>query len=233
MIIVLFIIAGLVLFAILWMANKAILSAVAGERIHPAFQRIFPAVEFLLWFLYLLWALRGIFSDWHFYNILMSAVIISIIIGVGWFIARDFLAGIVLKSEMPFQTNQYISIAQTAGTLKRFGYRSLVIETDSGQIVKIPYSRLTNEIITCQNNSEGLKGYETTVTVSSSKEKDDTTWLISKKIMLLPWTMPAKKPIVKLLDESSGPENKYLVKFFAANSDHASKISQHIKEHFK
>ncbi len=231
--VVLYIIAGFVLFTILWLANKAIQSAVAAEKIHPAFQRVFPVAEFLLWFLYLLWALRGIFSHWHFYNILMYAVIIAIIIGIGWFIAKDFIAGIVLKSEVPFKTGQYIGFLQTSGILKNLGYRSLEIETDVGQRIKIPYSRLTGEVITCQPNPDGVKGYETIITLQKNLKNEDVYELIVKRAMLLPWTIPVKKPTVKLLDNENEPEKRYLVKYFAVNPRHAERISQHIKEYFK
>ncbi len=233
MAIALYIIAGFALFVILWLANKAIQSAVVGEKIHPVFQRVFPAVEFLLWFLYLLWALRGVFRHYHFYDILMYAVIISIIIGIGWFVVRDFIAGIVLKSEMPFQINQHISLPKTAGKLKKLGYRSLEIETDDGKLMKIPYSSLTGEIITCQPAPDRLKRYETTVTIESSAGKEDACDMIAKKIMLLPWTIPVKKPTVEPLDNENEPGERYLVKYFAVNSRHAARISQHIKEYFK
>lgn len=226
-----YIITGFALFAILWLVNKAIQSAIANNRIHQLFQRILPVVEFSLWFLYIIWALNGIFSHWGFYDILMYAVIISIIIGIGWFIAKDFIAGVVLKSELPFQTNQHISLPQTEGKLKKLGYRSLEIETESGQIVKIPYSRLTNEIITCQSNPEGLKFYETTIKLESSRKKEDICDLITEKIMLLPWTIPSKKPTIKPLNDKDQQAERYLIKFFAANPRHAEKISHYIKEY--
>lgn len=227
-----YIISGFILFAVLRITDKIMHSGLVYNKVHPLVLRVFPVLEFVLWFLYLFWALSGIFSHWDYYNILMHSVIIAVIIILAWFIIKDFVAGIVLKAEMPFHIGQNISLPGIEGKLKKLGFRSLEIEKNDGQSTKVPYSKLTGEMITCQSKSESSKGYETTVSLKSSINDEKACELIKKKLMLLPWALPSKKPYIELLEDKDKSKKTYLVKYFAINNQHAVKISQNLKSFF-
>ena len=69
------------------------------EKIKIIFLRLFPVIEMILWFAYAFWASHQLFKDLPVYPLLAGTMIIVRVIIFGWYLLRDFISGILLKSE--------------------------------------------------------------------------------------------------------------------------------------
>jgi small-conductance mechanosensitive channel len=151
---------------------------------------------------------------------------------LGWYFLRDFVSGIILKTEIPFEINQRIKIPQAEGILRKMSYRSIDVETDQGGLVKIPYSQLTTNAINLQNIDKSMLGNETQLRLKSSLPIQDVKDKIVKSILLLPWASINREPQIKVIEQSE-EYNTFVVIFYSISNRHAAYICQHLKNYFE
>ncbi|PKP38993.1 MAG: hypothetical protein CVT98_03820 [Bacteroidetes bacterium HGW-Bacteroidetes-15] len=210
-----------------------LLNSIPAQRnIHKFMLRIFPLVEFIIWIAFSIWVLNSLFSESSYYGVLISAAAGSLVLIFGWYFLRDFVSGIILKTEIPFEINQRITIPHAEGILRKTGYRSIEIETDQGGLVKIPYSQLTSNAINLQNVDESMQGNETKLRLKSTLPIQDVKDKIVKSILLLPWSSINRDPQIKVIEQND-EYNTFLVNFYSISNRHASYICQHLKNYFE
>lgn len=220
------------IFLVLRLLYRLLNTIVASKKIHRFIHRVFPLLEFTIWITFSLWVLNRLFSDTSFYLILMAAVIGSLVLIIGWYFLRDFVAGIILKTEILFEIKQRVKTPQAEGILRKTGYRSIEIETDQGELVKIPYSRLTTNAIYLQNKDESSLGHEVVLKVKSNIPIQEFKDNVINEILLLPWSSINKEPKVKVIEQND-EYNTFLINYYSISSRHASLIAQHLKQTFK
>ena len=86
------------------------------QKIRLAFLRVFPLVEIVIWSSFVFWSLGQLFKDLAVYPLLTGSMVIAIVVIVGWYLLRDFIAGIILKAENAFEPGQKINSAAGSGT---------------------------------------------------------------------------------------------------------------------
>jgi len=218
---------AIALFAALRFTIRLIKSLSAHKNVKRILLRTFPLVEFVIWLGFGFWVLSQAYSDSEYYHLLISAAAGSLVLIVGWYFLRDFIAGIILKTEIPFENNQHIRTSQEEGTLKKLGYRSIEIESSNGELVKIPFSQLATNSIHLQNIDETMQGHETIVNISSKVPIQEAKDHLTREILLLPWASITHQPIIKIIEQGS-EMNTYKVHFHSISDRHAAYISQHI-----
>ena len=219
---------ALVLFAILRLSSRIIQSLAGKNFIHKVLLRIFPLVEFAIWLGFSLWALSRAFSSYPYYHLLILLGIGCLVLIASWYFLRDFVAGIILKTEIPFAKNQKIKVLQTEGILKKLGYRTLEIESNNGEVVKIPYSQLAISSINIQSSNDGMQGYEVIIKVHSSIPIQEVKDKVSSAVLLTPWASMVQAPNVQLLKQHER-ESEYSVHFHSLSERHAAHISHFLQ----
>ncbi|MBS4061047.1 MAG: mechanosensitive ion channel [Bacteroidetes bacterium] len=229
---IIYFILAFVLFLALRFISRLASSVPAKKNIHKFLLRAFPMVEFVIWLAFGLWIINYFFKENSFYGILVSIAAGSLIILLGWYFLRDFVAGIILKTEIAFEVNQRIKTSQYEGILRKMGYRSIEIESESGEQVKIPYGMITANAIVLQNLDESIHGSETSLRVSALVPVQEMKDRISKEILLLPWSSINHEPIIRL-SQQEATFNTFLVHFYSISNKHTSYICQHLKSTFE
>lgn len=120
---------------------------IGKPKTRKIFLKIFPVVQMFLWFAFAFWAFDQLFIGKIAYPVLTGSMIVLMVGLFGWYFLRDFISGIILKSENAFETGQRIRTAEVSGTIKKLGYRTIGIDTCEGELVKIPYSLLASQKI--------------------------------------------------------------------------------------
>ena len=69
------------------------------------------------------------------------------VVFLAWFVVKDFIAGIVFKVQNDLQANNNIQFGKITGIIKSQHLTHMKVETTTGQVIKIPYSRLNQDII--------------------------------------------------------------------------------------
>lgn len=165
------------------------------------FRRYFTIVEVISWGLFLL------MSAYYFlkHNIIFSALIFLILLLIlfwySHFALRDYIAGVVFKSENRFSVGDTIEVKEYKGEIKKFNYRNIEVENENGKRVLLPYSMLLGIIGSPQKISETVLNFSFEIDIPSVQPYDKVTRLLKKHIYSLPWTALKYEPKIQLLQE--------------------------------
>ena len=194
--------AGLLLFAGLWVLKLLIRRLPIKRSYKIKVDRFLPMLEGLMWLGFLIWGVQLLVKDSFWNSIGLLLVSLIVLLMISWFLARDFLAGIILKSEGSLNLNDWIKISEVKGKVISMGYRSMVLETEVGETVNMPYTKISNEISIKPNPSEKIKSHAFKLSLSKDGDYRKTESQIKSTILNAPWSSVKKKPQVKLLDET-------------------------------
>jgi hypothetical protein len=162
---------------------------------------LIPAVEFISWLVFIFWAIDFLFKNKMYYQYLVISIVIIVVVFLAWFVVKDFIAGIVFKVQNDIQSNNKIQLGKITGTIKSQHLTHIKVETGTGQVVKIPYSRLNQEIISEISDATTDEEFRFQVQTKKAKSKQDTEDHIRFLIINSPWSNINKSPLIKLISE--------------------------------
>lgn len=228
-IIIKLVIAGLMLFLVLW-ALKFVWSRLTIRRTYKTkLDRLFPMVEGLLWMGYLLWCIKQLIPEGLGNSLGVLAVVLLVFGMLFWFIVRDFLSGIILKSEGSLKINDWVRVKGIEGKITRMGQRSMVVVTQSGETVNIPYSTLSGEISIKPNPSEKLRSHAFEITIPKELALEITIEEIKRIVLNAPWSAIIKVPEIKLLNESPSGYH-FEINIYSVKQIYFQKIKDYLKD---
>ncbi|MDX9941274.1 MAG: mechanosensitive ion channel [Bacteroidales bacterium] len=226
------VILGFALFFALQLINRLAL-LIPGEGSWRSFLlRSLPLLEFVVWLAFAFWSARIVFSGLPYRGVVESAMALVLIVALGWYVLRDFLNGVLLKSESDFKKGQIIKTPLVSGKVARVGYRTVQVETEKGEKVRIPFARLGDAIIS--SPPEKGQGHSQMLRFSLSQGKD-TPGLpeeIKQVLYNLPWIILENEPLVHLVrDARDKPQLE--VKFSVIKEEHALLVEQKLKAYLE
>lgn len=194
---------------------------VKGPRTSFLLQKTMPIVEMLSWVSFSIWAIFNFViegdskketGNWVFLSLLVVLVLIF-----AWFMLRDFVAGLILRLEGVFELNDRIKTRGIEGMVKRMGYRAMQLETDKGEWITVPYSKVIGNI-NAKLKKQG-SGVSSKIRIEIDNEGDwNHMHTMIKRILLnAPWVIVNKKPLVTLVEER---ENVFIVDCIVYVLDH-------------
>lgn len=219
------------IFLVLRYLSRVLASVTSNRRVLKGLIRTFPLIELIVWLAFGLFVLSRLFSDMEYYPVLVSAVAIGLVLIVSWYFLRDFISGIILKTEIPFTENQQIGVLDKMGILRKVGYRSIEVETGKGELVKIPYSHLASDSIRLFSKNESVQAYELKLTVENTIALSEAKSRIAQAMLLLPWVVTHRDPLVSL-EHQTDTQNTFLVSYYTTSDNYSSFINQHLIKQF-
>ncbi len=188
-----------------------------------------PAMEFIMWLIFIFWANDFLFKNKSYYQYLVLSLIVIVVVLLAWFIARDFIAGIVLRVQNDLQTNNNIQFGNTEGRIKSQHLTHLKIVTPTGQIVKIPYTRLNQEIVSEISDSTAIEEFKFQIQAKKTMSRQDMEEKIRFLLINSPWCNFNKIPVIRLISES---EDLFVFEILvnALNQKHILQLEKSIGE---
>lgn len=174
---------GVALAFALWIIRRYIL-AIAQNRRH---QQIIKRWEFrvltFVWTGYASWALYHLIKV----NFMITLVIIGILIVAGWRSWMEFYSGMLLRLERRIKVGDTIHTAHGAGKVLHYHFQSLAILTDEGEIIHVPFSKVTGEVIAQRTDQSQLMAQSFSVKWKSEnvQQAKDKLWIL---VFSCPWT---------------------------------------------
>lgn len=226
-----FLFFALGLFLVLRLTSRLLNTMSAKQSVRRMMLRIYPLFEFLVWLGFGLWGLNLLLSDYTFYSTLVVALVIILVVIVGWYFLRDFVAGVILKTEVPFEINQQIKTATHKGTLQKAGYRSVELIDNKGEVIKIPFSQLSSSSFSVVDvNSQ--QGHEVLLKVKSDISFDTLSSSIKQSLLLLPWVSVNREPCIKEIEHIDN--SSLIAVFFHTVGDQSpSKVEHYLRSKFE
>lgn len=191
-----------------------------------------PITELIFWLLFLIWIFQSFVETNKYFAIGFFAVLISSSIWASWYIFSDYIAGIMLKTDSDINKKETVTVSGITGTIIKFQYRTLKIETESGQIVNIPYKQLLKEKIIKSDRIDTISGYTFELKVKKNEELKIITDKLRKTILHLPWTSLQKDPVIKPITENNETYTMELT-VYALKKKFFYNIENYLKSNYK
>ena len=161
------------------------------------------AAELIIWLIYIFWALDFLFSGKFYYTYVVYAIILIIVVSVAWFLLKDIFSGIIFRFKHNLKNDSYVRAGDLSGRIKSQHLTYLKIMTDDGQIIRIPYSRIVNEVITELAYPDALKEHVLHLRVDlSAGNTSASESLIRTEVLNAPWSNLKEEPVIKFLKEN-------------------------------
>lgn len=191
--------------------------------------RVFPFIEIVIWGFFLLWAVQQFFQHRAFYTAVGIGALALLLIRASWFAIRDVIAGIILKAEDAYEINQCIKLPSVEGKIRRPGHRSLEIEIEGGQIVKIPYGKIAGEERILSDPRETGRSHAFQLTAPASMAPEQVAERLRRAALNSPWSSVKKEPQVRFLGEQEGGY-RFEVVAYPLGEVYSRKVEEYVKK---
>jgi len=190
-------------------------------------KRILPIVDLATVAIVIFWIIFRIFRDSDALPIITSVVAIILLGLLGWFWGRDFVAGIILKSENYFEKNKKIQLNNKSGRIIKTTLRYLEFETDDGEAIRVPYSKISSDYFSILSPDEKYESHLITLNVNEIADTKTLRESLRKNIYNSPWYLAAKEPVIEIIS-SAEAGYKINLNVYTINSSHADLIRQEL-----
>jgi small-conductance mechanosensitive channel len=190
-------------------------------------KRILPIIDLATVAIVIFWITFRIFRDSEALPIITSVVAIILLGLLGWFWGRDFVAGIILKSENYFERNEKIQLNNKSGRIIKTTLRYLEFETDDGETIRVPYSKISSDYFSKLSPDEKYESHLITLNVNEIADTKALRESLKKNIYNSPWYLAAKEPVIEIIS-SAEAGYKINLNVYTINSSHADLIRQEL-----
>ncbi len=222
------IVVALVIFATLWLLKLIWKNAPIRKSLKTKLDRLIPIAEALVWLGFILWGIRQLMRNELWTSIGVMVIVVLVVALLTWFVARDYLAGIVLKSDGSMRLNDWIKIKGFEGKITKMGQRAMVITSNSGETVSIPYSTLSGEISIKPNPGEKLISHTFELKISKRGDLETSINEIRKALLNAPWASIKKSPEIKLLSDSA-EDYQFEITLYSIRQVYFQKIKEYMR----
>ena len=182
-----------ILRAVAWLV--ASLPMRRGRR--NAFRRAGPVVAGLVGVAYALLAVRAVFHGTNFVSSLAVLAVIGVVLGLSWFALRDIVAGMFWKAGHVCQLGDVIRVEGVNGRVTRLGMRVLAMETEQGDNIFVPYSRLQHETLIVSREQFGESCHVFEVEFPTDHPGGDIERKVARMATLCHGTSLSRRPRVR------------------------------------
>lgn len=197
-----------------------------------AFSRYFTVIEILVWVIYTIFVIQQLSDSNHIYSFGLFILLMIAGFWVLWFYLKNYISGGVFKLNGKFELNDTVQIDEYQGKIIGLGNHRLELETDKGEIIYIPYSKLANAVIIKLHPGEMILSHSFKINTSNNKKVADKIDEIRFEILSLPWSSLKKVPSIKLIHE----DNNHLIfelVVYTLEKEYFFAMEQEIKKKFE
>jgi hypothetical protein len=193
---------------------------------------VLPAITIIAWYVYGLWLLQRRFSGNSLYPIVILLYFVIPSLLVAWFILRDIFAGAVFSGRKQFHLNHHIQCGGLSGRIIAKGMTHLAVQTDNGETARIPYSRLSGEIVTERSEDTESDYYRIHLTVPGKRSSQLLQADLIRDVRATPWASTATPPVVQLRKQTD-TSCEFEVLFRSLNSRHAGFVERLLRDAYE
>jgi small-conductance mechanosensitive channel len=164
-----------------------------------------------------------------YYQYLMYALILIILVFVSWFLIRDIFAGIIFRIKHNLRNGSFIKAGEFSGQIKSQQVTCLKIITDDNRLLRVPYSRLVNAVISEASGRGTVEEHLIHVKIDASIGKTNAETFIRNALLSNPWNNLKEEPAVRYQKEN---ENGYFydITLLSKNLKHIKNIEMALEE---
>jgi small-conductance mechanosensitive channel len=200
---VIFALAGILLFLLFLMLNRISKTLVRKKLYRSSMMSLLPVIELVAWVAYAFWGIYVVFYGHYYYDLIVGIMAVLIIFGLAWFVFRDFLAGVLIKIEKAIDAGTYIKTPFAEGRIVKMGTLSLELVNDADETIKIPYSRLNRESLVLPPEEDDNLPNRFHVTLDATMPPEKAAGRVYAELIAMPWII-GPPPEVKIIKTPQG-----------------------------
>ncbi len=160
------------------------------------------SIAFIIWVIFVFWSLDYLFKEKFFYQYLIITLIIILVLFISWYFLNDMMAGVIFKIKHDLKVGANLHAGKYSGKIKSIHITYVSLREESGKIVRVPYSRINQEIVSEGSLSLPREEQMLRILVSASTSKSEAVDLIRAIIMTNPWSPVKEEPAVRFREET-------------------------------
>ena len=189
---------GIVLMLVLLRATAWLLAAVPMRQARrSALRRAGPVVVGLASVAYSLMAVRFVFRGTTWVSSLAGVAVVGVVLGLSWFALRDLVAGMFWKAGNACQKGDAIRFDDISGRVARLGFRIIDVETEQGDRVFVPYSKLQGQALVVSREQFGESRHVFEIEIPANRSTGEVGRAVARLAMLCHGTSLSRLPRVR------------------------------------
>lgn len=164
-------------------------------------RRAGPLAEVGVWMVYLASAIAWTLQGYPVTRLVALGVLAALVVAALWFVIRDYLSGVVVRTEHHVQPGDRIQVGEVHGTLKRLGARVCEIELAHGDVVVMPYRLIREAAITRRRTKLAAARHHFTLTIPEGVTPTMAREAIRQAALLSHWIPPSDEPQIETRDQ--------------------------------
>ncbi len=179
----------------------------------------------------------SIFAGYLFHrSTIMFAVLflllVMVIIFIGLFFLKDYIAGLIIKSSATFVENDIVEFENQQGKIINLTKRAVVLLNSDGDKIFIPYSKIISNIKTIKGAKDTINTGSFTIKCKTPDDINKLTKTISNFIASLPWVSTTLLPDITFLDTNK-ETSKIKITVYYLDAKYLQKIDNSVREMFE
>ncbi len=228
----LFLLIAIVIFFLFRVLNKSLSFFPVRKKLRKALLNYLPVVEMAVWFIYIIWAIQFLWIGNRLYALELSVILSLFVLAVSWFSLRDFIAGAVFKASGKFSKNETVKIGDFSGKISGFESRNLILETEKGETVYIPYGKVLGNVIIRSHPAEKVMSHTFQMHLKNISDPIEVMNRIKVGILASPLSSLKKEPKIKLLDSGDGLAPVFEITVYAIETEHFVRLEKYVRSLF-
>ena len=226
-----FLVGGLVILVLFRLFQFILPVFLARNKKNRSVFRVLPVVETVSWLFFLSWYTFRFTEIKSLYAFVVIGILLILIFWISRYFLKDLMAGMFFRTSGRFKEGEVIVHKKSKGVIKKFGIQSLEIESQEGQIIYIPYSKLMDSLTIKSESTEQSAAYTFVFNILCTLSQEDSIGEIRSFLISLPWSSVQKIPVVIIREHT---ESHYTVEVtvYPIEKTYGKKIEQLTLENF-
>ncbi|MCD6179549.1 MAG: mechanosensitive ion channel [Bacteroidales bacterium] len=223
---------ALLLFVSLLILKRFIPFLIKSETKKSILKQYMAIIEIAIWSLFTIITIQQLSDSNKLYSWALFLILIISGFWILWFSIKDFIAGALFKMHKDFREKDIIQVDNFEGKIIEMGNRLLKIESDSGEVIYIPYSKLNQQTIIKVHPGEMVLSHAFTLSTSKSEKSEKLMEKIRFEVLSLPWASIKRPPKVEIIHED---DNSFIfeIKLYSLEKQYFFKMEQEIRKKFE
>ena len=220
---------GIALGVLFYIAKYAISIFPGGISGNKTLNRIILLTRIGAWSIYTIYAIEQLFYTSPLLGRITIMALIFMTIGISWQTIREFILGILIKLEGAYPVGRRVRIKKMEGKIKVLKGRYMVIETEKGESLHVPYSLIQKNLQFRSQLDSMFKSHTFELELPKSHSFEEYHKIISRELYNCHWVSLTKDPLINLTGEEEG-KFKVQVTTYPVDEKHQATIENLLKE---
>lgn len=159
-------------------------------------------IELFFWIAFLIWSVNFLSEPSPIYAVGLFIMLFFFTFFTAWVALKDFIIGAFFKTNTHFKINETLKIGEYSGKIIKLKPSGIILETESGEAIYLPYSTITGKAIVKSNPAETILSHTFRVEIPKTEKLTSTIRNIHDDIIIMPWASLKKSPQVKPVMET-------------------------------